>query len=300
MEITTTRFSLKELYTLKSFFLMILGVMFAVLALKWFMIPNKFLDGGVTGISLLLHEIFHVNFSVLVLSINLIFFIPAYKYIGKLFAIRSFIAVVFLAFGYFLANLLVPEAEAFTKDKILISVFGGCSIGLGMGLVIRSGAALDGFEVLAIITTRKSGFSMSEVILFFNSIIFITAYRVNGIDSAMFSIITYFAALKMADYVSDGIEEFISLTIISKESERIKSLLVNDLGKGITVYKGERGYLPGKFEVRADCDVIVTIVTRLEMVTINNEINKIDSAAFMYTNKIKEVKGGVSKRKSHH
>ena len=141
---------------------------------------------------------------------------------------------------------------------------------------------------------------MSEVILFFNSIIFLIALIQFKLDTAMYSIITYFAALKMADYVSDGIEEFISLTIISKESEKIKSLLVNELGKGITVYKGERGYLPGKFDVKADCDVIVTIVTRLEMVNINEEINKIDTTAFMYTHKIKETKGGISKRKAHH
>ena len=286
---------LSELYTLKSFTLMVVGVLFAVFALKGFMIPNNFLDGGVTGISLLLHEIQEYSFSVMVLSINLLFFIPAYKYVGKQFAIRSFIAVVFLALGV----QFIPITPV-TTDKLLIAVFGGCSIGLGMGLVIRSGAALDGFEILAVFTTKKSGFSISEVILFFNSIIFLTAASKFGIEAAMYSIITYFAALKMADYVVDGIEEFISLTIISAESDQIKSLLVNELGKGITVYKGERGYLPGKFEVRADCDVIVTIVTRLELVTINHEIVKIDPNAFMYTYKIKETLGGVLKRKSHH
>jgi uncharacterized membrane-anchored protein YitT (DUF2179 family) len=275
---------------------MLLGVSSAVFALRGFMIPNNFLDGGVTGISLLIHELYHehISFSVLVLSINLLFFIPAYKYVGKQFAIRSFIAVVLLAIGveYFHFN-------GITHDKTLIAIFGGCFIGLGMGLVIRSGAALDGFEILASFTTKKSGFSISEVILFFNSIIFLTAVRINS-ESTMYSIITYFCALKMADYVVDGIEEFIALTIISKESEEIKSLLVNHFGKGITVYKGERGYLPGAFEVRSDCDVIVTIVTRLEMVGIHELISKIDPKAFMYTYKIKEAKGGVMKRKSHH
>ena len=142
-------------------------------------------------------------------KINLLFFIPAYKYVGKLFAIRSFIAVVFLAIGVQFVG--VPQI---TSDKLLIAIFGGCFIGLGMGLVIRSGAALDGFEILALLTTRRSGFSMSEVILFFNSIIFLTAAFKFGIEKAMYSIITYYAALKMADYVVDGIEEFISFTVI--------------------------------------------------------------------------------------
>jgi uncharacterized membrane-anchored protein YitT (DUF2179 family) len=285
----------KELYTFKSFILMLVGVMCAVFALKGFMMPNAFLDGGVTGISLLLHELYHIPFSVLVLPINLLFLIPAYKFVGKPFAIRSFIAVIFLAVGVH-----IFQIEPVTTDKLLIAIFGGCFIGLGMGLVIRSGAALDGFEILAAFTTRKSGFSMSEVILSFNSIIFLTAAFKFGIESAMYSLITYFAALKMADYVVDGIEEYISLTIISKESEKIKSVLVNDFGKGITVYKGERGYLPGAFEVRADCDIIVTIVTRLELVDIHEAIVLVDEKAFVYTYKIKETKGGVLKRKSSH
>jgi len=287
--------ALKHLYTPKSFLFMIAGVLFAVFALEGFMIPNGFLDGGVTGISLLVHELKHINFGVLVLGINLLFFIPAYKYVGKQFAVRSFVAVLFLAIC-----MQIIHIEPVTTDKLLIAIFGGCFIGLGMGLVIRSGAALDGFEVLAVLTTRRSGFSMSEVILFFNSIIFLTAAIKFGIGSAMYSIITYFAALKMADYVVDGIEEYISLTIISKESEHIKSLLVNYFGKGITVYKGERGYLPGKFDVHTDCDVIVTIVTRLELVDINAAIIGIDELAFMYTHKIKETRGGILKRKAHH
>jgi uncharacterized membrane-anchored protein YitT (DUF2179 family) len=271
------------------------GVFFAVFALKGFMIPNKFLDGGVTGISVLIHEIYHVSFSVLILSLNVLFFIPAYFKVGKLFAIRSFIAVVFLAIGYH----FLPFSPV-TSDKLLIAVFGGCSIGLGMGLVIRSGAAIDGFEIMALFTTRKIGFSISEVILFFNSFIFLTAAVEFGIETAMYSLITYYSALKVADYVVDGIEEYIALTIISKESEKVKSLLVNYFGKGITVYKGERGYLPGAFEVRNDCDVIVTILTRLELLDIQTEIQRIDEKAFMHIQKVKEAQGGIMKRKSHH
>lgn len=287
--------NLKHLYTPKSFLLMLLGVFLAVFALKGFMIPNGFLDGGVTGISLLIHELNHVSFSLLVMVINLLFIIPAYRYVGKLFAIRSFIAISFLSLGVDLLNI-----EPVTTDKLLIAIFGGVIIGLGMGLIIRSGAAVDGFEVLAVFTTRKVGFSISEVILFFNSLIFLTAAFKFGIETAMYSIITYFAALKMADYVVDGIEEYIALTIISKEPDNIKSLLVNHFGKGITVYKGERGYLPGNFHIKADCDIVTTIVTRLELLNINDKISKIDPTAFMYTNKIKEATGGIIKQRVKH
>jgi uncharacterized membrane-anchored protein YitT (DUF2179 family) len=287
--------NLKHLYTPKSFLLMLIGVFLAVFALKGFMIPNGFLDGGVTGISLLIHELNHINFSLLVMVINLLFIIPAYRYVGKLFAIRSFIAISVLCIGVDILNI-----EPITTDKLLIAIFGGALIGLGMGLIIRSGAAIDGFEVLAVFTTRKIGFSISEVILFFNCLIFLTAAFKFGIETAMYSIITYFAALKMADYVVDGIEEYIALTIISKEPDNIKSLLVNHFGKGITVYKGERGYLPGNFHIKADCDIVTTIVTRLELLNINDKISKIDPNAFMYTNKIKEATGGIIKQRIKH
>jgi uncharacterized membrane-anchored protein YitT (DUF2179 family) len=283
------------LYDVHSFLLMIVGVFIAALALKGFMIPNGFMDGGVTGISLLLHELFHIKFSYLVLPLNLLFFIPAYFYISKKFAIRSMIAIIVLAILVDFINI-----EPITHDKLLIAIFGGCLIGIGMGLVMRSGAAIDGFEILASITTKKSGFSISEVILFFNSIIFFFAAIKFGIEIAMYAIITYFCALKMMEYVVDGIEEYISLNVISGEFEEVKSLLVNKFGKGITVIKGERGYLPGKFEVKSDCDIVVAVVTRLELVNIYTEITRIDPKAFIYTYKIKDVDGGVLKRRVSH
>ncbi len=284
-----------KLYDLHSLLLMIIGVFIAALALKGFMIPNGFIDGGVTGISLLLHELFHIKFSYLVLGFNLLFFIPAYFYISKKFAIKSMIAILILAF---LVDFI--HIEPITNDKLLIAIFGGCLIGIGMGLVIRSGAAIDGFEILANITTKKSGFSISEVILAFNSIIFFIAALKFGIEIAMYAIITYFCALKMMEYVVDGIEEYISLNIISGEFDEIKSLLVNQFGKGITVIKGERGYLPGSFELKSDCDIIVAVVTRLELVNIYTEITRIDPNAFIYTYKIKDVDGGVLKKRVSH
>jgi uncharacterized membrane-anchored protein YitT (DUF2179 family) len=192
------------------------------------------------------------------------------------------------------------HVPAVTDDKLLIAIFGGCFMGIGIGLVMRSNAALDGFEILAEATIQRIGLSMSEVILGFNIIIFLGAAIHFGIESALYSIITYFAALKMVDYVVDGIEEYIALTIISGQSDAIRDLVVNRFGKGITVYKGERGFLPGSFNQRTDCDVIMTIVTRLELLEITKAIRAIDPKAFLFTNKIHETHGGVVKQKGHH
>jgi uncharacterized membrane-anchored protein YitT (DUF2179 family) len=279
-----------SIFSIRSIIYTSLGVGFAVIALKGFMIPNHFLDGGVTGISILIEEIFHINISFLLVAFNLPFILIGYKKISKTFSISALFAVLLLAvLMYFI------EVPTVTNDKVLIAVFGGLFIGLGIGLVIRGGGVIDGLEVIAHYTHEKSGFSTSEIILSFNSLLFIGAAYEFGIETAMYSILVYFTAMKTSDYVVDGFEEFTALSIVSGEHEQVKSLIVNEFGKAITVYKGERGYLPGKFEIKNDVDIVMTIVTRLEIHRIKQAISKVDPKAFFYVQSIKEVKGGIEK-----
>lgn len=284
----------KQVLKLSNLMLTIIGCALAVLAMRGFMIPNKFLDGGITGISILLHEVFHVNISLLVLVLNLPFIYLGYKRIGKTFAVQTIFAVLVLA-----AGLLFIDIDPITTDRLLIAIFGGLLIGTGVGLVLRSGGVIDGAEVLAVFTKRKTGFSNSEIILLFNALIFAAAAFQFGLETAMYSLITYFTATRATDYVVDGIEQYTAINIISAHQEAVKDYLVNELGKGITVYKGERGYLPGSFEIKTDCEIIVTIVTRLEVHQIQNAIMGIDNKAFVYVQSIKEAAGGILKAKAH-
>ncbi len=284
----------KHVLNIKNFIYLLAGSSLAVLAMKGFMIPNKFLDGGVTGVSILLHEIFHINISFLVIALNLGFVYLGYRNIGKTFAVQTIIAVIILAFGLFFVDI-----NPITKDKLLIAIFGGILMGSGVGLVIRGGGVIDGAEVIAVFTRRKVGFSNSEIIMLINSVIFAVAALQFGIETAMYSIITYFTATRATNYVVDGIEEFTAMNIVSAKEDDVKNFLVNDLGKGITVYKGERGYLPDSFETKTDCEIIVTIVTRLEIKQIHDSIKDIDPKAFIYVNSIKEASGGILKAKAH-
>lgn len=284
----------KNVLNPKNLLLILIGTSLAVLAMKGFMIPNRFMDGGITGISILLHEIFHINISFLVIILNVLFIYLGYRRIGKTFAVQTSIAVILLSIG-----LLFIDINPVTHDKLLIAIFGGILMGTGVGLVIRGGGVIDGAEVIAVFTGRKTGFSNSEIIMLINTIIFTVAAFEFGIETAMYSIITYFAATRATDYVVDGIEEFTAMNIISSQQEEIKSFLVNDLGKGITVYKGSRGYLPGSFDIKTDCEIIVTIVTRLEIKQIEEGIRVIDPKAFMYVQSIKEASGGILKPKAH-
>ena len=291
---TTDAVNWKNVWNIKNLLFILSGAGLAVLAMKGFMIPNRFLDGGITGISILLHEIFHFNISILVVVLNLWFIYLGYRKIGKTFAVQTSIAVIILA-----AGLLFIDINPITSDKLLIAIFGGILIGTGVGLVIRGGGVIDGAEVIAVFTRRKTGFSNSEIIMLINCIIFAVAAIQFGIETAMYSIITYFTATRATNYVVDGIEEFTAMNIVSARQDEIKNFLVNDLGKGITVYKGERGYLPGSFDIKTDCEIIVTIVTRLEIKQIQDTLMVIDPKAFVFVQSIKEASGGILKAKAH-
>jgi uncharacterized membrane-anchored protein YitT (DUF2179 family) len=284
----------ENVWNLKNLLHILVGTGLAIFAMKGFMIPNKFMDGGITGISILLHEISHINISLFIFFFNLPFIYLGFKRIGKTFAVQTSIAVILLALG-----LMFSDIPPITTDPLLIAIFGGILIGTGVGLVIRSGGVIDGAEVIAVFTKRRTGFSNSEIIMLFNTFIFAGAAFHFGLETAMYSLITYFAASRATDYVVDGIEQYTSINIISAQHNKVKEFLVNELGKGITVYKGERGYLPGSFDIKNDCEIIVTIVTRLEINQIQDSITEIDPKAFIYIQSIKEASGGILKSKGH-
>jgi uncharacterized membrane-anchored protein YitT (DUF2179 family) len=284
-----------HIITLGETLFMIIGVVLAATALHRFLVPNHFFDGGITGISLLVHELYHFNLAATLCLFNFPLIVLAYYIVGKSFAYRTFIISILLGVALY----FIPCA-AITQDKLLISVFGGVILGLGAGLIMRSGAALDGIEVLALYTLRKTSFTIAEIILGINTIIFSIAAFAFGVETALYSILTYFAASRTIDYVVEGIQSYTGVTIISAESEQIKDKLVNALGRGITIYKGERGYLPGDFTASADCDIIFTVITRLELRKLMNVVNAIDPKAFVFASSIKEAAGGVLKRLHKH
>jgi uncharacterized membrane-anchored protein YitT (DUF2179 family) len=281
----------KAVFDPASLFYIIIGVFCAAIALEAFMLPNKFLDGGVTGIAIIVNLNFGVDLNLLLVLINIPFLWIGWKKIGKTFAVQSSFSVLLLT-----VVLHFMEIDPITDDKLLIAVFGGVLMGTGIGLIIRGGGLIDGFEVITEYVQKNSAFSGSEITVFLNSIIMLVAAVYFGTDAALYSILTYFTAIKMTDYVVEGFEEYTALTIISREDEKVKELIVKEFGKAISVYKGERGYLPETFHIKHPCDIIMTVVTRLEVHRMKEAIQQIDPKAFFYVQTIKEVKGGVIKR----
>jgi uncharacterized membrane-anchored protein YitT (DUF2179 family) len=272
---------------------LILGIASAAFGLEAFLLPNDFIDGGVTGISLLISEKTGIDLAVLIAVINIPFVLLGSKVVGRNFAIKTGIVITGLSLT--VAFIHFPQV---THDKLLVAVFGGFFLGAGIGLSIRGGAVLDGTEVLAIFLSKKLHSSIGDFIIVFNIIIFAVAAYLLSIEQALYSMITYLAASKTLDFVVEGIEEYIGVTIISMRSEEVRQMVIQQMGRGVTIYKGKAGY--GRRGDTRDVDIIFTVITRLEISKLNQELHKIDPAAFVVTSSIKDTQGGMIKRRPLH
>jgi uncharacterized membrane-anchored protein YitT (DUF2179 family) len=267
------------------------GIFSASFGFKGFLLTNEFIDGGATGISLLLARLSHIPLQYFIVLVNIPFILLAFRVIGKGFAIKTSLAIAGLAIC--LATVSFPNV---TDDNLLVAVFGGFFLGAGIGLAIRGGAVIDGTEVLAIFLSRKLGTTIGDIIIIINVIIFSTAAYFLSVEIALYSMITYLAASRTLDFVVEGIDEYVGVTIIASHSEKIRQMIIERMGRGVTVYKGSNGY--GKRGEKKEIEIIYTVVTRLELNKLSIEIKKIEDDAFVIMNQVKDVKGGMIKKRS--
>jgi uncharacterized membrane-anchored protein YitT (DUF2179 family) len=264
---------------------LVVGILSAGLGLKGFLLPSHFIDGGVTGVSMLISALSRIPLSLLILIINAPFIVIGYRQISRIFALKSALAIVGLALC--LAFLPYPVA---TTDKLLAAVFGGFFLGAGIGLSIRAGGVLDGTEVMALILSKKIGTTVGDIILLLNIVIFSVAAFFLGLEAALYSVLTYFSVSKTMDFLIHGIEEYNGITIISAHSEEIKAAILNDLGRGVTVYKGKGGL------TNEEQDILFCVVTRLEIPKVRSTVREIDEAAFIAIHRLTDARGGVMKK----
>ena len=276
---------------IKDFILITIGIFSASFGFKGFLLTNHFIDGGATGISLLISALTEIPLYLLIICVNIPFILLGYKIMGRQFAIKTALAITGLSIV--LATVTFPNV---TDDNLLVAVFGGFFLGAGIGFAIRGGAVIDGTEVLAIFLSRKLGTTIGDIIIVINVIIFGTAAYFLGIEIALYSMITYLAASKTLDFIVEGIEEYIGVTIVSSHSEEIRQMIINKMGRGVTVYNGKSGY--GKRGETRDVEIIYTVITRLELNKLTTEIEKIEPTAFVVMNSVKDTKGGMIKKRS--
>ncbi len=275
---------------IKDFFLITLGIFSAAFGFKGFLLSNNFIDGGATGISLLISALTSIPLYVLLILVNIPFVILGYQIISKLFAIKTALSICGLALV--VATVTFPNV---TNDNLLVALFGGVFLGAGIGFAIRGGAVIDGTEVLAIYLSKKFGTTIGDIIIMINILIFGAAAYLLSVEIALYSMVTYLAASKTLDFIIEGIEEYTGVTIISTKHKIMRQMVIDTLRRGVTVYKGKRGF--GKNGESNDVDIVYTIVTRLELNKLNTEIEKIDPNAFVVMSSVKDIKGGMIKKR---
>lgn len=271
--------------------LILLGAFITAFGINGFLIPNNFLDGGTTGISLFIHEIFRLKLAWVFILVNIPLLLFGLKELAVIFILKTLLSVIVIS-----VCVAVVPYPLITSDKMLVSVFGGFFLGAGWGLTARAGATVDSIDVLTLFTFKRSSFSAGEIFISINAFIFLACAYYFGMGTALYSMLTYFIATKTADYIAEGIEAYTGVTIISGNSESIKEKLVNQLGRGITIYKGERGFLPGNYHISTETDIIFTVVTRIELRKVKNLVEEEDPKAFMFVSIIKEAGGGIIRR----
>ncbi|WP_303310858.1 YitT family protein [Hymenobacter sp. BT730] len=280
---------------LKNTAFIVAGILSAGMGLKGFLLSSHFIDGGATGISMLLATGLNLPLSWGLLLINLPFLLLGYRQMGLRFAVKSAVAIAGLA----LCLVVVPYPDV-TPDLLITAVFGGVFIGAGIGLAMRGGAVLDGTEILALLINRNTPLlKVSDIILILNIFIFGVAAFILGVTEALYSILTYVSASKTLDFLLNGIEQYTGVTIISEHSEEIREAITTHLGRGVTIYKGQSGY--GKRgEQREERNIIFTVVTRLELPKLREEVKRLDPHAFLVQHSVDDAVGGMLKRRPLH
>ena len=275
--------------------LVMAGILSAGMGLKSFLLPNHFIDGGATGIAMLLSATLKLPLSYGLLLINIPFLLLGYRQMGGQFALKGAAAIGGLA----LCLAVVPYPNI-TPDLLLTAVFGGVFLGAGIGLAMRGGAVLDGTEILALLINRHTPLlKVSDIILLMNIFIFGAAAFVLGVTQALYSILTYAAASKTLDFLLNGIEQYTGVTIISTRSDEIRQVITHNMGRGVTVYKGQSGF--GKRgEHREEINIIFTVVTRLELPKLREEVKRLDSQAFLVQQSVDDAVGGMLKKRPLH
>ncbi|MFC6453407.1 MULTISPECIES: YitT family protein [Paenibacillus] len=282
-KVTRTKF-------LQRIFFMVFGSAIFSVGLEILLVPNHIIDGGIVGISIILSHLLNIPLGVFLVLLNLPFLMIGYKQIGKTFAISTLFSVLIMSIGSSLLHSIKP----FTMDPLLAAVFGGIILGIGVGLVIRSGGSLDGTEIVAILFSKKTPFSVGEIVMFFNLFILSSAGFVFGWDHAMYSLIAYYIAFRMIDITIEGLDQSKSVWIISDESEKIGQAITFRLGRGVTYLNGE-GAFSGD-----DKKVIFSVITRLEEAKLKSIVDEHDPNAFLAIGNIHDVKGGRFKKKDIH
>ena len=269
-----------------SYLLITIGAVIAAFAIEEFLVAKQILDGGIVGISIILSQLTSLKLSYFIVILNIPFLILGWRLLGKTFAFKATYAMI--VFSIFLV--VFEEMEEVTDDPLLATVYGGLFLGLGVGIIMRSGGCVDGLDTVSLLLSKKTQFSTGQIILFFNLIIYSCAGFIFGPDRALYSVLTYFITSKVIDIVETGLEQGKAVMIITENGERIADTIYKSLGRTVTLLEGE-GLISGKKIV------LYCVVTRIELSELKRIVKEDDGSAFMTISDVSEIVGTHIKKK---
>ncbi len=271
------------------FFQISIGILLASIGLKGFLLPNGFLDGGATGIAILISRLYDVDISLILIVVSLPFLVLAWFALSKSILVKSVLSIIVLAVFIHYENF-----QSVTDDKLLIAIFGGLFLGAGIGLTIKNGAVLDGSEILGVFINNRLGVSIGKTILVFNIILFGITTLLLSVEIAMYSILTFLVTAKVIDLMIEGFEDYVGLMIVSEKADEIEEELIHHIGVGMTLYKGAKGY--GKRGIQKERDIIHTVINRIDIRRTYNAIDHIDKQSFIIEFDVNNIKGGILRK----
>lgn len=270
------------------------GAFLYAIGLKFFILPNLLFDNGTNGIAVIIYYLYKLPLGLLFIIINIPFWILGYKKINKLYSVLSVISVIFLSI---IIEILTVYQEKynliFTKDIVLASIFGGVLLGIGVGIIIRNGGALDGIETVSIMLNKRTGFSIGEIAFFINIFIMAAGGFIYGFDKSMYSMVSYFISAKMIDITVEGFDQMKNIMIITDKYQEIATVMMLELGKSVTILQAKGGYS------KKEKNIIDIVVSRLEIGKIKKIVSMIDESAFVIITDVHEVMGGRVKTKKN-
>lgn len=274
-----------KLKTIFEYLALTFGIVLAALSLESFLVPNLILDGGVTGVSMILSQLTPLPLSLFILILNIPFVYIGYKNLGSRFLVKAIYSMIMFSIVLSLFH-NIPE---FTEDILLATVFGGLFLGLGVGLVIRFGGCLDGTESVAMVLSRKTSLSVGQVVLIFNLFIYTLAGFIFGFDRALYSLLTYFITFKVIDMVAEGLEQAKAAMIITDKSAQLAQNIYDKLGRTVTT-------MDGKGLISGEKLVMYCVITRIEIPELKRIIADEDNSAFVTITDISEIIGSHIKK----
>lgn len=264
------------------------GAIIAAYALESLLIPNTILDGGVTGISIIISKLFKISVSILVLLLNIPFVYVGYKNLGRGFLIRAVYSMVLFSIFLSIFQYFIP----ITEQMLLATVFGGSLLGIGVGLVIHFGGCIDGTESVALVISKKTALSVGQVVLIFNLVIYGIAGFIFGLDRAMYSLLTYFITFRVIDFISEGFEQAKAALIITEKGTDMAKEIYKRLGRTVTTIRG-KGLISGEKEV------LYCVLTRLEIYELRHIADEMDESAFITILDVSDIIGQHIKSTQH-